>query len=91
MAKKVAKEDLDALYRLLADLETAEECETLLADLCTNREVEKMAERLRAAKLLMAGKTYQEVIAATEISSATLSRISRCIQYGKGYLEQLKK
>jgi len=48
MAKKVAKEDLHALYQLLADLETAEECETLLADLCTNREVEKMAERLRA-------------------------------------------
>ena len=91
MAKKVAQEDLNALYKLLANLETVEECESLLADLCTNREVEKMAERLRAAKLLIQGKTYQEVIAETDISSATLSRISHCIQYGKGYLEQLNK
>ena len=49
-----------------------------------------MAERICAAKLLMQGKTYTEVIAQTDISSATLSRISRCVQYGKGYSKLLK-
>ena len=91
MAKKVAKEDINELYRLLLSLETPEDCEDFLADLCTNREIEKMAERIRAAKLLIEGKTYNEVIAETDISSATLSRVSRCVQYGKGYLKLLKK
>ena len=89
MAKKVAKEDINELYRLLLSLETPEDCEDFLADLCTNREIEKMAERIRAAKLLIEGKTYNEVIAETDISSATLSRVSRCVQYGKGYLKLL--
>lgn len=91
MAKKVAKEDINELYRLLLSLETPEDCEDFLADLCTNREIEKMAERIRAAKLLIEGKTYNEVIAETDISSATLSRVSRCVQYGKGYLKLLGK
>lgn len=90
MAKKVSREDLVALYTLLANLETADECESLLGDLCTIREVEQMAERLRAAKMLIEGKTYNEIIAATNISSATLSRISRSLQYGNGYSKFLK-
>ena len=80
-----------ALYQVIARLETAEDCEMLFADLCTNKEVEKMAERLHAAKLLLEGKTYNQVIEQTDISSATLSRVSRCVQYGKGYSAVLKK
>ena len=57
----------------------------LFDDLCTAKEIEKMAERVEAAKLLLEGKTYNQVIAETGISSATLSRVSRCMQYGKGY------
>ena len=82
---------LAALYEIIAGLQTPEECEILFADLCTNKEVEKMAERLHAAKLLLEGKTYNQVIEQTDISSATLSRISRCVQYGKGYSAVLKK
>jgi len=84
-------EKIAALYRIIADLDSAEECELLFEDLCTKKEVEKMAERLYAAKLLMEGKTYNQVIAETDISSATLSRISRCVQYGKGYTNVLKE
>lgn len=84
-------EKIAALYRTIVGLETAEECELLFEDLCTKKEVEKMAERLYAAKLLMEGKTYNQVIAETDISSATLSRISRCVQYGKGYTTVLKE
>ena len=76
---------IQELYALIAALHDAEECKMLFDDLCTNKEVEQMAQRLRAAKLLLAGNTYQQVIKATDISSATLSRVSRCVQYGKGY------
>ena len=61
----------------------------LLEDLCTRKEVEQMAQRIRAARLLKEGKTYQQVIAETDISSATLSRVSRCLQYGSGYRKLL--
>ena len=84
-------EKITELYQIIADLTTAEECQMLFEDLCTKKEVEKMAERIYAAKLLMAGKTYNQVIAETDISSATLSRVSRCVQYGEGYAKFLKE
>ena len=84
-------EKITELYRIIADLQTPEECESLFADLCTHKEVEKMAERLYAAKLLMEGKTYNQVMEESTISTATLSRVSRCVQYGKGYSALLKK
>ena len=85
------KEKIEELYRLILSLETVDDCRALFDDLCTIKEIEKMAERVYAAGLLMEGKTYNQVIAQTDISSATLSRISRCVQYGKGYSKFLKK
>lgn len=73
------------LYQAFIALDSEEACTQLLEDLCTRKEVEQMAQRLRAAKLLMEGKTYTQVIEQTNISSATLSRVSRCVQYGEGY------
>ena len=84
-------EKIAALFQVIAKLDNAEDCELLFEDLCTKKEVEKMAERLYAARLLMEGKTYNQVIAETDISSATLSRISRCVQYGEGYTKVLKE
>jgi len=81
---------INALYELLIKLDNIEDCQLLLEDLCTRKEVEKMADRVYAAKLLMEGKTYNQVIAETNISSATLSRVSRCVQYGTGYTKLLK-
>ena len=78
------------LYRILTELASVEECQMLMEDLCTHKEIEKMAERIYAAKLLMEGKTYNQVIAQADISTATLSRVSRCVQYGKGYRNVLK-
>ena len=83
-------EKIEALLRLILDLSSMEDCRALFEDLCTHKEIEKMAERIYAAKLLMEGKTYNQVIAQTDISSATLSRVSRCVQYGKGYSKLLK-
>lgn len=84
-------EKIDALYELILKLDSREDCAALFEDLCTRKEVENMAERAFAAKLLMEGNTYNQVIAQTNISSATLSRISRCVQYGEGYSKLLKK
>lgn len=84
-------EKLENLYQVILKLETVEECKALLEDLCTRKEVANMAERIYAAQLLMEGKTYSQVISETSISSATLSRISQCVQYGKGYSALLKK
>ena len=81
---------IEELYRLILQMETTEECRMLFNDLCTEKEIEKMAERVFAAKLLLEGKTYQQVMDQTNISSATLSRVSRCVQYGKGYSRFLK-
>ena len=75
----------DELFEVILSLETKEDCRLFFDDLCTIREVEQMAQRLKAARLMMEGKTYHEVTGETDISSATLSRISRCIQYGEGY------
>lgn len=83
-------EKIEALYRLIAELETAEDCRALFDDLCTIKEIEKMAERVYAAKLLLEGNTYNQVMARADISSATLSRVSRCVQYGQGYSKFLK-
>ena len=85
------EEKLQALYRQIAGLENAQDCQAFFEDLCTRKELEKMAERLYAAKLLMQGMTYQQVIAGTDISSATLSRVSRCVQYGTGYSRLIKE
>lgn len=84
------QEKIGALYDAIVSLENREQCQELFDDLCTRKEIEKMAERLFAAKLLLEGNTYNQVIAQSDISSATLSRVSRCVQYGKGYSRLLK-
>ena len=84
------QEKIQKLYELIVSLNNTEDCRALFDDLCTDKEIEKMAERVYAAKLLLEGKTYNQVIAQTDISSATLSRVSRCVQYGKGYSRLLK-
>ena len=85
------KQRIDALIRLIAQVSDEETCRALLEDLCTAKELENMAERCYAAGLLLEGKTYSQVMELSDISSATLSRVSRCVQYGKGYRILLKK
>lgn len=84
------KNDIKALYSLFLSLESEKDCDDLLNDLCTAKEIEQMAQRVRAAKLLLSGKTYNQVMEECVISSATLSRVSRAVQYGKGYKKLLK-
>ena len=90
MERVPTQERIDHLCRLLADIQNPEDIHALLEDLCTRKEVENMAERVFAAKLLMEGNTYNQVMAQVAISSATLSRVSRCVQYGNGYSRLLR-
>ena len=89
--EKITDEMINELYDAFIALKTREECFEFLEDLCTKKEVGLMAQRLSAAKLIKDGATYNEVIEKTEISSATLSRVSRALKYGKGYKMMLKK
>ena len=85
-------ETIDALFDAILSLETREECYDFFEDLCTVKEISDMAQRLEAAKLLLDGSTYEQIVKTVEISTATISRINRCIQYGTGgYRQTLEK
>ena len=84
------KQKIETLYTLIAQTTQIDDVIALFEDMCTTKEIEKMAERIYAARLLLDGKTYNQVMAMADISSATLSRVSRCVQYGKGYSKLLK-
>ena len=77
-------ETVDALFDAILSLESREECYAFFEDLCTVKEISDMAQRLEAAKLLLGGRTYDQIVKEVEISTATISRINRCIQYGTG-------
>lgn len=80
----------DELFQTILKLQSMDDCYAFFADLCTIKEIEAMSVRLHAAKLLKEGKSYEQIIAETDISSATLSRVSKCLQYGEGYKKVLE-
>lgn len=75
-------EEIKILSAALLSLETEEECEKFLTDLMTVREISSMAQRISVAKLLRDKKTFTEIEEATGMSSATIARINKCLQYG---------
>ena len=85
------KKQPQLLYEVLASMQTPEEIATLLDDLCTVKEIEQMDQRIRSAILLMEGKTYTQITEETGISTVTLSRVSRALQYGSGGYSKLLK
>ena len=91
MDKRSSEELIPELFDTILKLRTQEDCAAFFADLCTEKEVENMAERLAAARLLLEGKTYLQVIEAVDISSATLSRVSRRVRHGPGYVRMRRR
>lgn len=73
---------VDQLVRAVLSLRSAEECYRFLEDLCTIGEVRALAARLEVARLLAAGRTYDEIARRTGASSATISRVRRFLEYG---------
>ena len=84
-----------ALYQALLTLKTPEECYAFLEDLCTVSELQAMEQRFEVARLLDQGDIYSDVLEKTGVSSATVSRVKRCLNYGAGgyrqVLDRMKK
>ena len=91
MNKKLRNTTTDFLFNAILKLESLEECYDFFEDVCTYVEINAMAQRLNAATLLNKGLTYEQVMNQTDISSATLSRVSKSIKYGEGYKNLFKK
>lgn len=83
--------ELDALFSTILKLETLEECYDFFEDLCTINEIVDMKDRFKVALLLKEGQTYEQIEKQTGMSSATISRINRCLQYGQGYQNAFNK
>lgn len=77
--------NLEYLYRAFMALDNVDECRYFLGDLCTQAELLEMARRLRAAKMLQENYPYSEICLQTGLSSATVSRVNRCLKFGHDY------
>ncbi len=77
-------ETFDSLFEAVLKLENVEDCRKFFEDVCTIKELQDISQRLEVAKLLSAGKNYQEVCKKTGASTATISRVNKCLLYGKG-------
>ena len=79
-------DEAGALFEAILQLKTAQECQAFFEDLCTIKEIMDMTQRFDVAKLLDAGKNYQEICRATGASTATICRVNKCLNYGsQGY------
>ena len=77
-------DDLDYLFKAFLTLKTVDECYLFFEDVCTIKELQSMAQRMQVAKELTANKNYLQVNDETGVSSATISRVNKCLQYGAG-------
>jgi TrpR-related protein YerC/YecD len=83
---KLRGEQLDQLFDAILSLKDREECYQFFDDLATMSEVQSLAQRLQVAKMLLDGSTYSSIEQETNASTATISRVRRCINYGSdGY------
>ena len=84
MAKDYMDERIEYLFRGILTLKTMEDCRAFFEDICTVKEISEMSRRLDAARMLDDNKIYNEIADATGLSTATISRVNRCLQYGAG-------
>lgn len=75
---------MDALFEAILKLEDREDCRLFLEDLCTVKEIRALAQRLEIARRLDRGDSYVSTVEHTGASSATVSRVNRCLEYGPG-------
>ena len=77
-------ESMERLFETILNLKTKEECRAYLEDLCTVKELQDMAQRLDTAVLLSQGYSYKKIMEQVEVSTATIGRVSKCLNYGTG-------
>ncbi|MBQ3589347.1 MAG: helix-turn-helix domain-containing protein [Clostridia bacterium] len=82
--KKLHCKDVDTLFEAILSLKTVEECYAFFEDACTIKEIIEIAQRLKAAKMLKDGVNYAEISKETGMSTATISRVNKCLEYGNG-------
>ncbi len=83
---------MDRLFTAILQLESVEDCYAFFDDLCTIKEKQDMAQRLEAATRLYDGENYLTIAKEVGISTATISRVSRCLNYGSGgYRKAIEK
>ena len=89
---KIKNRAADDLFDAIMSIEDLDECYKFFSDLCTVKEIRAMAQRYGVAKLLLDKKTYSEIEEATGASTATISRINKCLVYGAdGYQRVLER
>lgn len=89
---KFKRDDIDELFQAILMLEDEEDCYRFFEDICTINEIHAIAQRLQVAKLLAEKKTYSEIEDLTKASTATISRINKCLVYGaEGYQRAIEK
>ena len=81
---KFRSQAVDRLFQTFLNLESIEECYAYFEDICTVKEILDMAQRLETAILLSEGNSYQKIMEKVEISTATIGRVSKCLNYGTG-------
>jgi TrpR-related protein YerC/YecD len=92
MNDKLRDSQTDNLFDAILTLANREECYQLFEDLCTVSEIKSLAQRLQIASLLNQGHTYSEIFELTGVSTATISRVNRCLEYGAdGYKTVLNR
>ncbi|MCC8169174.1 MAG: YerC/YecD family TrpR-related protein [Oscillospiraceae bacterium] len=91
----MTNENLNTLFNAILSLETLDECYSFFEDLCTVSELKSMSQRMEVALMLRDKRVYTDIAAKTGASTATISRVNRCINYGKdGYnlvIDRLRK
>lgn len=89
--EKLRGKALDQLFNAILSLKDLEECYRFFDDLCTINEIQSLSQRLEVARMLREGNTYQKIEKATGASTATISRVKRCLNYGNDTYEMVLK
>lgn len=84
MSSRIKDENTDFLFQCILNLETIDDCYAFFEDLCTVPEIKAMAQRAVVAKLLYDKTVYNDIVAKTGASTATISRVNRSLAYGAG-------
>lgn len=87
--KETYTEEMGVLYEAISRLSSPEDCRAFFEDICSIKELHAMAQRLQVARLLNEGNSFVQITEKTGASTATISRVSRCLANGNGYKKVL--
>lgn len=84
VTKLIRNENTDKFFEAVLSLRDKEECAVFFDDICTIKEIKDIAQRYEVARLLSQGLNYNEISTLTGASSATITRVNKCLNYGNG-------